>query len=386
MRKFTMVGALAGVLLCSNVFSQDTTDNKFGKGISVVASDSSFSLRFKTRFQTLYTGTFNESTEKYKDNLLIRRARLKFDGFAYTPRLKYKVELGLSNRDTGGSIPQANNTANIILDAVLKYNFYGRWSVWFGQTKLPGNIERVISSASLQLVDRSNLNSRFNIDRDAGIQLRYASSHFRSSTAISKGEGRNITAGNAGGYDYTQRFEWLPFGQFTGKGDYFGADLKREPSPKLMFGVTYDYNDRATRERGQLGGFLPEERTLETWFLDAHFKYQGFSTMIEYANKKAHNGPAITDETGATIGTFYTGTGFNIQSGYLFKNNIELAGRYTSVDPDDETGKAQNNQYTLGLSKYIVGHALKIQSDISLIDEENADRQYMYRFQVEFSL
>ncbi|UII31217.1 OprO/OprP family phosphate-selective porin [Fulvivirga ulvae] len=386
MRKYTMVGALVCILSYTNVHSQNTTDSKFGKGISVVASDSSFSLRFKTRFQTLYTGTYDEGTDSYKDNVMIRRARLKFDGFAYTPRLKYKVELGLSNRDTGGSIPQANNTANIILDAVLKYNFHGRWSVWFGQTKLPGNIERVISSASLQLVDRSNLNSRFNIDRDAGIQLRYESPRFRSSTAISKGEGRNITAANMGGYDYTQRFEWFPFGQFTGKGDYFGADLKRESAPRLMLGVTYDYNDRAARERGQLGSFLSEERTLETWFLDAHFKYRGFSTMVEYANKKAHNGPAIVDETGATIGSFYTGSGINIQSGYLFKNNIELAARYTGVEPDKETGKDKNDQYTVGLSKYIVGHALKIQSDITLIDEEGADSQYMYRFQVEFSL
>ena len=39
--------------------------------------------------------------------------------------------------------------------------------------KLPGNVERVVSSANLQLIDRSLLNSRFNIDRDLGIQLRH---------------------------------------------------------------------------------------------------------------------------------------------------------------------------------------------------------------------
>ncbi|WP_373517340.1 hypothetical protein [Pricia sp.] len=37
-----------------------------------------------------------------EQNFLVRRARLKFDGFAYSPKLKYKLELGLSNSDLSG--------------------------------------------------------------------------------------------------------------------------------------------------------------------------------------------------------------------------------------------------------------------------------------------
>ena len=53
------------------------------------------------------------------------------------------------------------------------WNFHENFELWVGQTKLPGNRERVISSANLQQVDRSLLNSRFNIDRDFGFQLRH---------------------------------------------------------------------------------------------------------------------------------------------------------------------------------------------------------------------
>src|SRR5690606_37747261 len=127
---------------------------------------------------------------------------------------------------------------------VLKYNFYKNWWLWFGQTKLPGNIERVISSQLLHLVDRSNLNARFNIDRDAGFQLRYEVDKVRLISCISGGEVRNITEENSGGFDYTLRGEWLPFGPFEGD-EYSGADLEREPQPKLFLGLTYDYNDRA---------------------------------------------------------------------------------------------------------------------------------------------
>lgn len=382
------------LLFCSFLFlpkssdAQDVMNNKFGKGISLIAKDSSFSFKFGARIQTLYTGILNTDTDEYTDRFLVRRARLKFDGFAYTPKLEYKIELGLSNLDiAGGDIAQLGHASSIILDAVLKYNFYRNWTVWFGQTKLPGNIERVISSQQMQLVDRSLLNSVYNIDRDKGIQLHYEGNKFRFISSISGGEGRNITVDNAGGNDYTNRVEWLPFGQFTGKGDYSGADLKREPKPKLMLSLTYDYNDRASRQRGQLGEFMPVNRTLATWFADAHFKYNGFSTMIEYANKQTPDGDNFFgyDERGRPI-AFYTGTGINIQSGYLLKNNIEFAARFTNITPDKETFRNASNQYTVGVSKYFVGHSLKIQSDISYTTEETLSDFIMYRFQVEFAL
>ena len=40
----------------------------------------------------------------------------------------------------------------------MKWNFYKNFELWFGQAKLPGNRERVVSSGNLQLVDRSILN------------------------------------------------------------------------------------------------------------------------------------------------------------------------------------------------------------------------------------
>ena len=61
----------------------------------------------------------------------------------------------------------------IILDASVRWKFNQNLWIQFGQAKLPGNIERIISSSKLALVDRSILNSKFNIDRDFGLQMRY---------------------------------------------------------------------------------------------------------------------------------------------------------------------------------------------------------------------
>ena len=91
-----------------------------GKGIKYLAKDSSFSVKFNTRFQSLYEGTLNTKTNEWSDKLLTRRYRLKFGGFVYNPKFEYKVELALSNRDQGGISDRTNTGANIVLDAVIK--------------------------------------------------------------------------------------------------------------------------------------------------------------------------------------------------------------------------------------------------------------------------
>lgn len=368
--------ALLFISNISNVKSQDLTNNIFGKGIRIMAQDSSFSMKFSVRMQNRFDGQYINSTDpSYTDKINLRRARLKFDGFAFSPKLAYKMEFDvISGR---------------VLDAVVKWNFSGNFQLWFGQTKLPGNRERVISSQALQFVDRSMLNSKFNIDRDKGVQLRH---HFkigkmiiREMGSISVGEGRQFT-GSSEGHDYTGRVEFLPFGKFSGKGDYFSSDLKREKKPKLALGFTYDYNNKAVKSRGQLGDFLSESRNLSAVFADMMFKYKGLSIMAEYADKKATNGSAaILDTNNIFMESFYTGTAVNTQLGYLFKNNWELAGRYTLVTPEKVTTNNEITQYTLGVSKYIVGHSLKVQSDFSLIQENNTDDVFLFRFQVEMA-
>lgn len=372
--------------------AQTINNSKFGKGLSFIAADSSFSFKLGTRFQMLYQGGTNPATKEWDDRFLIRRARLKFEGFAFSPKLEYKIELGLSNSDIGSDIPdQTNNADNIVLDAVAKWQMTPNLALWVGQTKLPGNRERVISSQKMQFVDRSLLNSRFNLDRDAGLQLHHEHQLgqvvLREIASVSMGEGRDITVNNTGGYDYTGRFEVLPFGAFEGEGDYVGSDLAREQTPKLSLAASYDFNNNTAREQAQLGDFLSETRDLSTLFVDAMFKYKGFSAMAEYANRKAPDGPVVkTGIAGEVLETFVTGNALNMQAGYLFKNNWEVAGRYTDYDPSAATRLRDQQQYTLGVSKYIVGHSLKVQSDITLQDEAGRDNRVMYRLQMEIAL
>ncbi|NNL15534.1 MAG: porin [Flavobacteriaceae bacterium] len=390
--KFLFVAAMMLFSIAAN--SQETNAPKFGKGLfNLVGQDSSWTMKIATRMQFLTTVNASEG-ESPSSNMLIRRARLKFDGHAFSPKLKYKIELGLSNRDISGGSEFTRNTPRYILDAVVMWNFAGNFELWAGQTKLPGNIERVISSGNLQQVDRSLVNSRFNIDRDVGFQLRHhfnLSDNFliREKIALSQGEGRNVTQGNEGGHQFTGRLEFLPFGKFTSKGDYSGSDLKREEKPKLMFAVNYDINQDAVKTRSNLGSYMTNdvglyETTINTFFFDGMFKYNGLSFMWEYAKRDADDPIAKNSDGTETGDIVQVGKGLNLQSGYLFKNNWEISGRYTNIELDEGiTGRSPETQYTLGLSKYIVGHKLKVQSDLSYLSVDGGSDELMFRLQLD---
>ena len=78
------------------------------------------------------------------------------------------------------------------------------------------------------------------------------------------------------------------------------------------------------------------------------------------------------------------GDGLNLQMGYLFPKNWEVSGRYTTVTLDKNiTGKGVESQYTFGLSRYIVGHKLKVQTDLSYLDSEFRSDEWMWRLQFE---
>ena len=375
-------------LICLDNYAQEIAYESFGKGIKVQAKDSSFYAKIGFRFQSLFSSSLNLENDVWDRSMMIRRSRLKAEGWALSPKFSYKVELALSNRDIkGGSKTEFGNTANIILDAVLKYHINSNWSLWFGQTKLPGNRERVFSSQKLQFVDRSLVNARFNLDRDVGVQLHHKGNIgnlvVKETFSLSLGNGRNVIINDENGYQYTGRIEFLPMGEFTGKGDYYGADLAREKTLKMAIGITADYNNNAFRSRGNLGSFLVDPVSgdyitdnLNTLFVDAIVKKNGFSSQAVYAIRKSPN----------SLGDFGVGQGLNLQAGYVFTNKVEFAARYSNINAELISSLNDQSEYALGFSKYFSGHNLKCQADLSYHDLELTEDDFLrFRLQVEFA-
>lgn len=381
-----------------NLNAQEISAPKFGKGLlNIMGKDSTWGMNFAARVQYLTTTTWMEKDQGYsspESNSLIRRSRLKFKGFAYHPNLTYKIELAFSNRDMSGGSNYTSNSPRIILDASVRWKFNQNLWIQFGQAKLPGNIERIISSSKLALVDRSILNSKFNIDRDFGLQMRYKfnlSKKFvvKKTFAISQGEGRNVSKGNLGGHQYTAKIDLLPLGNFKSDGDYVGNDIEREKKPKLLVGVAYDYNNDSVKTRGNTGNYMETttgffKTDIKSLFVNSHFKYMGLSFMGEYASRTSDDAISKNSDGSLTGDIVNDGSAINFQIGYVTPSNVAITTRFTNIKFKDIIyPKNDTEQLTIGLSKYFVKHKLKIQSDLTSEKSMNNKNKIFYRLQFE---
>lgn len=342
------------------------------KGVGFVTADSTFSLNYQFRIQNraLFTSKSDSDLAAESFEFRVRRLRMKFQGFAFSPKLTYYIQLSFSRgdmdwRSTDGST--VNTSPNVVRDAVIYYSPNKYWRFGLGQTKLPGNRQRVVSSGDLQFYDRSIVNARFNIDRDFGFFGQFNSHYVILKGTVSSGEGRNAELSN-NGLAYTGRVEFLPFGAFTGENDIVEGDQAREAKPKLSIAATFSQNDKAVRQAGQLGNDLYEPRTLTTFEADILFKYKGFSWYNELNSRNTQN--PVTVNGNAATRVVYVGYGLLSQASYLFKNNWEIAGRFASTAPSSKLyynaalpslNEKKAEAYELGVTKYFNGHRVKLQ-------------------------
>lgn len=381
-------------VLAQEISTIGDTITYFKDGLVFEHEPHHFKAHFRFRVQNRFTYESKDSENLSPEviDFTVRRARLRLEGHVLDPRLLYKFQFSFTRGDFDYD---RTEYPNVLRDAVVGWKLSDSTVLWYGQTKLPGNRERLISSGSQQFVDRSLMNSTFNIDRDLGAQVYHRMGRekpFWIKLAVSNGDGRS-TENKDNGIAYTSRIEWLPLGNFKDNGDYFEADLSRESTPKLALGAVYSLNKKATRPGGQLGRQYETEglhRDIETYLADLLFKYQGFSWMTEYA-KRWTNDPVFMDGTEQVA--VYKGQGFNTQVGYVLDNNFEPALRFTKIWADRATleGANDQNQYTAALSKYIDGHKIKVQTDLTYAEEMNHvkdlyEGQWIYRLQLEIGI
>ncbi|MFM2358745.1 MAG: hypothetical protein RLY16_738 [Bacteroidota bacterium] len=355
-----------------------------GKGVQFSSADGLYTLTLNGRIQSLAEVRYSLQDKSAATDFLIRRCRLNIAGNFFNERFSYRVQLGFAQGDISAANSAAQN--NLILrDAMLYFKAQNWLTIGFGQTKLPGNRQRQISSANLQLVERSIVNNNFTLDRDKGIWL-YGSfpigkSQFNPTFSISSGEGR-ITSAKNGKICLSGRIEWLPFGTFIDRGDFVEADVQQEPAPKLSLGLVYSKNNAATRTMGQLGEYLYNNETadIDYWGADLLFKYKGFSTESEFYHRKSSKGIIINNGNTALKNFVLSGTGFMLQSGIFIAKQDELAARFAIINPNEKIKllASKQQEWVLGYSHYFTKHNLKIQTDLTYF-KEGMQESLIYR-------
>ncbi|MDM1396182.1 porin [Myroides odoratimimus] len=384
---------LCPMLIMAQDIKHETTSNElkleqlpyysYGKGLGMTSADSIFQLNIRFRMQNRLT--FNENDgEKNTYEGEIRRLRLRFDGFVGSPKFLYVIQLSFAPKDLGTT--KENEPINIIRDAALTYRPNENWNFIFGQTKLPGNRQRINSSGALQLTDRSINNAKFNIDRDFGIQAYYLHEKknefgYNIKTAVSTGRGRNFSGSESDSYALTGRVELFPLGSFSKNGAFFEGDLAREATPKLMLSGTFHRNNNAMKSQGQTGNKLGEAKSFNSLMLDGIVKYNGWAGMVSYMNRTLDDALSLNNLEDPTAGYNYifAGQGMDYQLSYIFPSNYEIIGRVSTQTMKDQLHKntdfnlPNTTQFSLGANKYLWEHTFKLQAELTY------DKQKFYQ-------
>ena len=378
---------------------------KFGEGLKFSGKDDGYKMEI-SGFVQPYIETrkyVNNGDATFYNRFRMRRTRVQLSGISAQEKLTYRLQLDL----TGGGEGDAS-IGSLIFDAWVAYDLSKRIKLTFGQKATPtDNRELGMRSNTLQLVDRSPLTSAFASIREFGIFAesthkisRYA--YIKPEIAITNGDGINVFNKDYGGLKYGGRIDYLPFGLFSNFGQYRQADIVRELTPKFAIGVNYSYNEGISDRRGSQSGqilyldvnnkeLLPD---YVKYGIDFLFKYKGYSVLGEYINASSRVPSGITQRVrtdGTTSidflvngiqdvekyinGRMMVGKGYNIQGGYVFKNNISIDGRFAHLEPEvnsflnNATFYNRSHYYTLGITKYLArNYGAKIQLDCTYIN------------------
>lgn len=355
---------------------------KVGKGFSLASADEKFQLSLGARLQSRYTFTENETAPNASE-FRVRRMKLFMAGHAYSKDLTYKLQVNFA--DSG----------KLLEDAWLNYRFADEAQLLFGQEKVQFARQEITSSGAQQFVDRSNATETFKVGRDTGAMLhgKVAKGLATYNLGIYGGVGQNTvrtTDNNA----LAARVTVNPFGEMA----YSEADLDQSAKPLLSIGgnyyrntlkktsaTAYETNNLAfAGSNGWLGRGASvfgaaEEVDIDSYGVDTAFKWNGFSAQGEYFIGRAE---------GQDSGNKLRAHGAYAQAGYfIIPKNLEIAARYSYVDPNRDRSDDLRTEVTGAVSYYFDKHNLKLQADATNIHRQPAgtdDMQYRLQAQVIF--
>ena len=372
--------------------AQDTTavnyaDFELGSGLNFSFNEGKYAFKISGMVQPniAFDKYEDEETEYYFNT---RRTYFNIGGNAVDEKISFFLQLDFSRN-------------NALLDAWMAWEPVSNFKVTFGQKQtFANNREMMVMETFLQFPDRGLLSTSFSrTGREMGLFMDYGISlgdiKINPQVAVTSGDGINSFGADSrdvdlGGLKYAARLDVYPLGYFkTGNGNLI-PDLMHEETLKLVVGGAASFNDGASDAVGEgHGNFVlfdgegaPQQPDYRQVYGDILMKYKGFSFLGEYVVATATNLAGTYTSTPATdedalvptqISQYLSlGSAYNAQIGYASKSGYALDFRYAAVTPEfDENPSSvltETSGYTVGVSKYFKGNALKIQAALSSTD------------------
>lgn len=367
-------------------------DYKVGKGFTLTSADEKFQLTLGGRLQTRFSLTDSDNTAKTTpaSKWEVRRMKFWMNGYAYTKDLTYLLQVDFVN---GGS-------TKLLEHAYLNYRLLDEAQVLVGQTKVPFGRQWLNSSGSQQFVDRSAASDAFRPGYDVGAKLHgdLAKGLATYEFGLYGGAGQSVTRAANGDNTASAIAARVTFNPFGKMGTTEG-DLANSPKPLLSIGANYYGNvlKKATATgletnnitlagtSGWLGKGIStfatgEKVDVDTWGVDAAFKWHGFSSQAEYLAGQAD---------GKTSNKTLRAEGFYAQAGYcIIPKKLEAAIRYSYVDANRDAANDLRTDIQGAVSYYFDMHNLKLQGDVTDTHDQSKggadDMTYRLQAQVIF--
>ena len=360
---------------------------ELGSGLNFQFNEGKYAFKISGMVQpNIGFDTYEDEETEYFLNT--RRTYFNIGGNAVDEKVSFFLQLDFSRN-------------NPLLDAWMAWEPVSDLKFTFGQKQtIANNREMMIMETFLQFPDRGLLSTSFSrTGREMGLFVEYGISlgdfKIKPQIAVTSGDGINSFGADSrdvdlGGLKYAARLDVYPLGTFKNGNGNLIPDLMHEESLKLVVGGAASFNDGASDAVGEgHGNFTlfdgegaPQQPDYRQVYGDILMKYKGFSFLGEYVVATATNlagtytATTVTEEdilVPTEISQYLSlGSSYNAQIGYATKSGFALDFRYAAVTPefDENPGSVltEISGYTVGVSKYFKGNALKVQAALSSTD------------------
>jgi phosphate-selective porin len=366
-----LFGALSLCACLGTTVAADEDSPKFGYkgGLFYESADRSMSLKINNRVQVRFTHEDPEMGDSF-GSFRLRRWKFKMSGHVFD-HWKYKLQVNFAGRgDRTVDVEDGEvdlGQTDVLEDAWFQYTKHPWYQPWVGQGKVFFGRERLTSSGKLQFVDRALLVGTAEVPRDIGVGLvgQSKNQRFEYQVGIYNGNALNQQKNDNDKFAYAGRVVWTPFGEYK----LVEGALDRPESSVLAVGLD-GYLNTSTSDAG-------EDLDVNVYGVEFAYKLHGFSAVAEYylADQDTEGGGSEEADGGYA------------QVGYLFANNIEVAGRYATIDAQNETLFDDVDSKGIALNYYFKGHSYKIQADYRRIDDKTDDAEDVdvFRVQMQFA-
>lgn len=318
------------------------------------SADDNYSLGIGFRMQFRYTFKDNDGDYGKRDtqNMDVRRARLCFGGNIYSKMTHYYIELDGDSFDVG------------VRDFYVYWTPMPELNAKLGYFKVPFNQQRMTTSGKLLLQDRSIASEQFDQDRDYGFDIygKPFEGHMEYHAAMFQGAGEDDDdRGTEDNLDnelmYVFNVRYNPFGKYDTVDE---SDLKFTETFKASVAASVVVNPKVKDEK-----LVDSDGILGV--VELSMKYRGISWHNEFFARSDD-----PESGGETVDS----NGFFSQAGYfVIPKKLEIAARYSMLDPNDDVSDDLQREYTGGINYYLRGHRSKIQTDVGHFVTEEGDDQ-----------